>query len=596
MSIADLAPHRYPLFWRWIIERVWRVEHAFERAHADGRAENDTRIRIFVVLSVFAVTFMVMACGAVWSATLAHSGRSGGTAVGSPERADLVDREGRLLAVNLVHYSLSLETRDVWSKRETRQALLGALPQLKPQQVDRALGAKKRAFLIGGLTPAEKARVHELGLPGMIFEPEERRVYPLGPLAAHLIGYTEKGGASLAGAERALQADILKAGAAGKPVALSIDVRVQAALEEEMAAAANEFHPNGAVGIITNVHTGEIVALASWPDFDPNAQQRATPDQKLNRAAASVFEMGSTFKAFTVAIGLDTRVARPDSTYDARQPLQMGYRTIHDYHGTNRILTLREVFNHSSNIGTALLAHAIGNAQLARYFEAFGLTRRAKVELLESAWPLTPKKWDDDDIASVSFGHGINVSPLTLAQAMGAILNGGTMVPLTIRKMPAGYRPQGRCVVSEDTTLSMLQIMRGNVVEGTGRKADAPGLSVGGKTGTGEKWDREIRRYSNYKQVGSFAAVFPTDGPVETDRYFVLILMDEPKGGIRTGGWVAAPAVGRTIDRIAPFLGVPRQLPARPVASPLMVARATAAAVPTTAPAGSAGATPELGL
>ena len=585
MSIADLAPHRYPLIWRWVIERVWRVEHAFERAQADGRAENDTRIRIFAVLSVFVLGFCVMAAGATWSATLAHNGRVGGTVVGTPERADLVDREGRLLAVNLIHYSLSLDIKDVWSRSETRKGLLAALPQLTPDQVDRALAAKKRAFVIGGLTPSERAKVHELGLPGVIFEPEERRVYPLGPLAAHLIGYTERGGVSLAGAERALQDDILKAGAAGKPVALSIDVRVQAALEEELAAAAAEYHPNGAVGIITNVHTGEILAMASWPDFDPNAQQRATPDQKLNRAAASVFEMGSTFKAFTVAIGLDTRVARPDSTYDARTPLKMGYRTIHDYHGTNRILTLREVFNHSSNIGTALLAHAIGNDQLARYFAAFGLTRRAQIELAESARPLTPKKWDDDDIASVSFGHGINVSPLTLAQAMGAILNGGRMVPLTIRRMPADYRPQGTRVVSETTTQSMLQIMRGNVVEGTGRKADAPGLSVGGKTGTGEKWDPEIRRYSNYKQVGSFAAVFPTEGPIEANRYFVLILMDEPKGGLRTGGWVAAPAVGRTIDRIAPFLGVPRNMTPAYSAPTLVAARATVTQ-----------ATPETGL
>lgn len=585
MSIADLTPHRYPALWRWIIERVWRVEHAFERAQADGRAENDTRIRIFVVLAVFAFGFCVMGAGAVWSATLAQVGRAGGAVAGAPERADLVDRQGRLLAVNLVHYSLSLDIKDVWSRRETRKALLGALPQLTPEQVDRALSAKKRAFLIGGLTPAERARVHDLGLPGMIFEPEERRVYPLGPLGAHLIGYTEKGGVSLAGAERALQADILEAGAAGRPVALSIDVRVQAALEEELAAAAGQYNPNGAVGIVTNIHTGEILALASWPDFDPNFQQRATPDQKLNRAAASVFEMGSTFKAFTVAIGLDTRVATPDSTYDARTPLKMGYRTIHDYHGANRILTLREVFNHSSNIGTALLAHAIGNDQLARYFAAFGLTRRAGVELVESARPLTPKKWDDDDIASVSFGHGINVSPLTLVQAMGAILNGGEMIPLTIRKAPAGYRPRGQRVVSEATALSMLRIMRGNVVEGTGRKADAPGLSVGGKTGTGEKYDPAIRGYSTVKQVGSFAAVFPTDGPVEADRYFVLVLLDEPKGGIRTGGWVAAPAVGRTIDRIAPFLGVPRHM-TPPVGTPtLIAARATIA-----------GARPETGL
>ena len=575
MSLSDLTPHRYPLVWRWIIERVWRVEHAFERAQHDGRAEDDTPIRILLVAAVFTLGFTIMAGGAVFSATLSDAGKGGHAFAGEPRRADLVDREGRLLAANLTHYTLSIDTREVWSRKETREALLKALPRLKPSQLDRALNAEKRGVVLRGLSPAEKARIHDLGLPGVVFDPEQRRVYPLGALAAHLLGYDEKGGAPVAGAEKALQAEILKAGAEGKPVALSIDVRVQAALEEELAIAAGEFQPKGAVGVITNVHTGEILGVASWPDFDPNYPGRATPEQLRNRAAASVFEMGSTFKAFTVAIGLDTHVATPDSTFDASTPLKMGYRTIHDYHGTNRILTLREVFNHSSNIGTAKLALAIGPDRMARYYAALGLTKRAQVELLESTRPLTPKKWDEDDMASVSFGHGINVSPLALAQAMGAILNGGEVVPLTIRKQQPGYKPKATRVMSEQTTLSMLQIMRGNVVEGTGRKADAPGLMVGGKTGTGEKYDPEIRGYSNYKQVGSFAAVFPTDGPVEADRYFVLILMDEPQGGVRTGGWVAAPAVGRIVDRIAPFLGVKRRPPAPTLpATPTYVATA----------------------
>ena len=578
MSLPDLTPHRYPLVWRWIIERVWRVEHAFERAHADGRAENDTRIRILVVAAIFSLGFLVIAGGAVWSATLSDAGKGGRAYAGAPERADLVDREGRLLAANLPHYTLSVDTREVWSRREVRTALLKALPRLKPSQVDRALAAERRGVVLRGLTPGEKARIHDLGLPGVVFDPEQRRVYPLGSLAAHLLGYDEKGGEPVAGAEKALRDEILKAGAESRPVALSIDVRVQAALEEELALAAAQYSPKGAVGVITNVQTGEILGMASWPDFDPNYPGRANPEQLRNRAAASVFEMGSTFKAFTVAIGLDTSVATPDSTFDARTPLKMGYRTIHDFHGTNRILTLREVFNHSSNIGTAKLALAVGADRMARYFAALGLTKRAQVELLESTRPLTPKKWDEDDMASVSFGHGINVSPLALAQAMGAVLNGGKMVPLTIRKMEAGKRPDGPRVMSETTTLSMLQLMRGNVVDGTGRKADAPGLMVGGKTGTGEKYDPEIRGYSTYKQVGSFAAVFPTDGPADAERYFVLILMDEPQGGIRTGGWVAAPAVGKIVDRVAPFLGVKRRLPAPSLpATPTYVASARVA-------------------
>lgn len=579
MSLSDLAPQRYPLIWRWIIERMWRVEHAFERAHADGRAENDTRIRILLVLAVFTFGFVIMAGGAVWSAVLSDAGKGGRAIAGVPKRADLVDREGRLLAANLTHYTLSVDTREIWSKAETRAALLKTLPNLTPKQIDKALKAEKRGVVLRGLTPGERARVHNLGLPGVVFDPEERRVYPLGALAAHLLGYDEKGGAPVAGAEKALQAEILAAGEAGKPVALSIDVRVQAALEEELAAAAAEYNPKGAVGVITNVQTGEILAVASYPDFDPNFPGKATPEQLRNRAAASVFEMGSTFKAFTVAIGLDTHVASPDSTFDTSTPLKMGYRTIHDFHGTNRVLTLREVFNHSSNIGTAKLALAIGPSRMARYFAELGLTKRAKVELLESTRPLTPKKWDEDDMASVSFGHGINVSPLALAQAMGALLNGGRVLPLTIRKLADGQAPQGTRVVSEQTSLSMLQIMRGNVVDGTGRKADATGMMVGGKTGTGEKYDPEVRGYSHYKQVGSFAAVFPTDGPVDATRYFVLILMDEPQGAVRTGGWVAAPAVGRIINRIGPFLKVERRpevpTPAR------MIAAAPAANSPT---------------
>ena len=393
-------------------------------------------------------------------------------------------------------------------------------------------------------------------------------MYPLGATAAHLIGFVDSGGKGLAGAERALDDPIRSAaGGEGGPTQLSIALRVQAALEDELRKAAEEFTPKGAVGLVTNVHTGEILGMASWPDYDANKAGEATDDQRLNRAAASVYEMGSTFKAFTVAIGLDTGVATASSTFDAREPFKLGYRTIHDYHAARAILTLVEVFKHSSNIGTAMLAERIGGERLSQYFTNLGLTKPAKVELKESARPLTPRRWDQDAVASTSFGHGMNVSPLALAQAMNALLNGGEMMPLTIRKLPPGVRPEGKRVLSENTSAEMLKIMRANVVPGeggSGGKADVPGLSVGGKTGTGEKYDPAIRGYNHQRQVSSFAATFPTDGPVEADRYFVLILLDEPKGnassfGFSTGGWVAAPAAGRVIERIAPFLGVKRK-------------------------------------
>ncbi len=570
MSLSNLGPGGFqsPL-WRWVIERVWRLEHAFERSRAAARPEDDTRIRIFLVMGFFGLCFVGVSLGAGWSALFSRAGQGNAYAQGvEGARGDLVDRNGKLLAVDLAHYALYVDPREIWDAKETRTALGRALPQVPGKRLDKVVYGDHRAFVLGGLTPDEKDAIFNLGLPGVSFEEQERRMYPLGATAAHLIGFVDSGGKGLAGAERALDDPIRRAaGGEGGPTQLSIDIRVQAALEDELRKAAEEFTPKGAVGLVTNVHTGEILGLASWPDYDANKAGEATDDQRLNRAAASVYEMGSTFKAFTVAIGLDTGVATAASTFDAREPFKLGYRTIHDYHAARAILTLVEVFKHSSNIGTAMLAERIGGERLSQYFTNLGLTKPAKVELQESARPLTPRKWDQDAVASTSFGHGMNVSPLALAQAMNALLNGGEMMPLTIRKLPPGVRPEGKRVLSENTSAEMLKIMRANVVPGeggSGGKADVPGLSVGGKTGTGEKYDPAIRGYNHQRQVSSFAATFPTDGPVEADRYFVLILLDEPKGnansfGFSTGGWVAAPAAGRVIERIAPFLGVKRK-------------------------------------
>jgi cell division protein FtsI (penicillin-binding protein 3) len=343
-------------------------------------------------------------------------------------------------------------------------------------------------------------------------------------------------------------------------VPLSIDLRIQSAAEDELYKAAAQFRPKGAVSIVINVHTGEILALADYPTFDPNRPGAYGLDARLNRAAQSIYEMGSTFKGFTVATGLDTGVATPTSTFDATHPFQLGYRTIHDYHATHKVLTLVEVFQHSSNIGTARLGEQIGPERLHAYFDRFGLTQPAKTELLESARPLTPRKWDIDAIASTSFGHGINVSPLAVARAYSGLMNGGELLPLTIRKLAPGTVVHGPRMISEATAATMLQIMRSNVTGGSGKSANVVGLNVGGKTGTGDKWDPAARRYSTTKQVSSFAAVFPTDGALSDPRYFVLVLMDEPQrdktGADPTGGIVAAPAAGHIIERIAPFLNV----------------------------------------
>ncbi|TAJ71692.1 MAG: penicillin-binding protein 2 [Phenylobacterium sp.] len=549
---------------RWLIERVWGLEHAFERARASGKAEDDTRLRIFFVLALFSLGFMTLAIGATRAALFSDA--RGGMAAGplGASRADLVDRNGMLLAADLLHYGLYIDPREIWDQDETRRGLLKLLPNLESERLERALRGNRRIFVLGALTPQERNRVHELGLPGISFEPEQRRVYPLGTSAAHIVGFSDAGGEGISGAEAAFNDDIRAAARGGNPVPLSIDLRVQGALEDELYKAVAEFKPKGAVGLVTDVHTGEILGMASWPAFDPNKPGKAGVYAQTNRAAATVYEMGSTFKGFTVAIGLDAGVATPESTFDARNPYKLGYRTITDYHAARKILTLVEVFQHSSNIGTAKLAESVGPQRMERYFDGLGLTKPAKVELVETARPLTPKVWNEDAVASTSFGHGINVTPLALARAYGAVLNGGKLIPLTIHRLEPGAKVDGPRVMSERTSLQMLSIMRANVTGGSGKSANITGLSVGGKTGTGEKYDPAIRGYNHGRQVSSFAAVFPTTGGADTKRYFVLVLLDEPhasanSAGYSTGGWVAAPAAGRVIERIAPFLNVKRR-------------------------------------
>jgi cell division protein FtsI (penicillin-binding protein 3) len=546
---------------RRLAERVWAIEHAFERARAQAKPEEDTRVRIFFILAAFGLAFTAMALGATRAALKPSADELESAPAPIASRADLVDRNGRLLATNLVHYGLYVDPDEVWDRRQARRALLAAAPAISPERLDRALNGEHLAYVLGGLTPQERDRIHALGLPGVSFQEEDRRDYPLGAVAAHVIGFADGGGRGVAGIERSLDQPIVQAGRAGAPIALSIDLRVQSALEDELFHAAEAQQAAGAVGLVTDVRTGEILGMASWPTFDPNDPVAGGDAGRLDRAAASVYEMGSTFKVFTMATALDSGAATLASTFDARQPLRIGSRAIHDDDAENRVMTLKDVFIRSSNIGTAKLALAMGRDTLVKYFDTFGLFRPAEVELAESSHPITPRTWSDNTVASTAFGQAISVTPLQLAEGYGAILNGGTYVPLTLRALKPGQAPQGRRVVAPATTRDILYLMRQNVVAGTGGKADVPGLSVGGKTGTGQKV--VDGRYSNSHTVASFAAVFPTDGPIDAKRYFVLILIDDPRGdkessGLHTGGMVSAPVAGRVIDRIASFLGVPR--------------------------------------
>lgn len=541
---------------------LWWIDRAFERARAEQKAQDDTRLRIFFVMALFAAGFLTLGLvatrAALWSG-LNGAGRPAGLTANA--RADIVDRNGEILAMDLVHYGLYLKPREVFDRAATEAAILAAIPTVSRARLEAALqGDKPLYYIAAGLTPEVRDRIHDLALPGLTFQEESGRAYPLGRTGAHIIGFASRDGVGLAGAERALDKAI-RANAGKSQVPLSIDLRVQGALQDELDKAADHFGVLDAVGMVVNVRTGEILAMASYPGFDAGAPGRSPPPALVNHAAATVYEPGSVFKVFTLAMGLDSGKVGVKTVFDVCSPLVLPGQIIHDYDKGDCSLPLWEVFTHSSNIGAAKMAMKVGGATESAYFHAFGLFDKAPSQLVESARPLTPARISENATATMAFGHSISVSPLAIATGMTSILNGGVYRPLTLTKLEPGQAPAaGRRVISEATSRTMLHLMRLNATNGTGRAADkeAPGYMVGGKTGTATKLVGG--HYSEGKRnLASFAAIFPTDGGFDEDRYYVLVMMDEPKvmpetGGFTTGGAVSAPIAGKIIKRIGPIL------------------------------------------
>ena len=532
--------------WRWLGEGLWWIEHAFGRARTEARPEEDTRVRILLIRWVFAAVFVCLALGAARAALMGPAPRTGVSAhPNAMSRADIVDRNGALLATNIIHYGLYIDPAQVWDPDTAVAQIKAAVPRARVSRLRTAVSGDRRVLALARLTPAERKAVHDLALGGLTFEPEDVRVYPLGESARHIIGSVEEGGeAGRSGVEKAFDGQIRAAGADGQPFQTSIDLRIQGVLENELAAAAEKTEAKGAVGIITDVQTGEVLGMASWP-----------ASNSRNLATNATYEMGSVFKTFTVAAAIDTGRADMHTMIDASSALQIGRRRITDFHATNRVLSLEEVYLHSSNIGTSRLATEMGPDVMQDYFRRFGLLDAAPFEIA-SERPQLPRDWSNSTLASLSFGYGVSITPLQMAAAMGAMTNGGRYIPLTLHKGGLPNAPV-RQVISQETSLTLLDLMRRNVANGSGRFADAPGLRVGGKTGSANK--SVNGRYSTAHAVGTFAAVFPADGPANARRYQILILMDEPQTYPRTGGYVAAPAVGRIADRIAPFVDVQRR-------------------------------------
>jgi cell division protein FtsI (penicillin-binding protein 3) len=482
-------------------------------------------------------------------------------------RPDILDRNGELLATDIEGATLYADPQRVIDQDELVEQVTGVLPDVNAAELRAKLKAGRRFVRIKReLTPKQQAEIHELGLPGLAFIEEYRRVYPVGATASHVVGLVDVDSKGLAGIEKFIddnpQLVMAHAETASgeQSVSLSLDLGVQHVLREELGRAMATYRAKAAAGIVLDVHSGEVLALASLPDYDPNHREQALDKDRLNRIGSGVYEMGSVFKVFTVAGVLDEGLASLHSVYDASSPIHYASFTIEDFHGQKRPLTVPEVFIYSSNIGAAKMALQMGVDRHRAFLKKLGLTSRLSTELGESAAPIIPTHWQKLNTMTIAFGHGMSVTPLQLAAATLPLVNGGIAVTPTFlpRSREEGYGA-GTRVLKQQTSAAMLKLMRLNVLKGTGKRANAEGYRVGGKTGTAEKVVG--RHYSTSALLTSFLATFPTDAP----EYVVLVMLDEPQrveasGNQATAGTNAAPTASKIIERIAPILGVAPRL------------------------------------
>lgn len=482
-----------------------------------------------------------------------------------PPRGEITDRNGVPLARAFPAYALWYNPKAmgdpddplVRTPQEIAADLAMIFPDLDQAEVARKLAAGKPAYLRRRVLPEDANRVQDLGELALELPRETERHYPQGSLAAHVLGYVDSEGRGHVGMEQVLQERLTDHTLRAQPVALSIDMRVQGALEDELRRGMLATNAAGAGGIVLDVDTGEILALASLPDFDPNRIDAEGAKNMYSRVSSEVYELGSTFKPLTVAAAIDAGTVRDFSRrYQANRPLEIAGFKIRDSHELGASLNVAESLMHSSNIVTGQIADELGGERLRRTMMDLGMHQRPFIEVPARGAPIWPgDKWPRLRNITVSYGHGISVTPLHLASAYAAMVNGGVWRPSTLYKLEAGEVPKGRRVFKASTSYRMRQLLRLITTNGTGRSANAPGYRVGGKTGSAEKAVRG--GYSKSLVVSTFAAAFPMDRP----RYVVVTMLDEPKGTAassfqRTAAWNAAPIVGKLVPRIGPMLGV----------------------------------------
>jgi cell division protein FtsI (penicillin-binding protein 3) len=497
----------------------------------------------------------------------------------SGARPDLLDRNGQVLATDVRTLSVFAEPRRIIDKDEAVELITAVLPDVNAKELRERLSSKKGfVWVKRQVTPKEQQEIFHLGLPGVGFVPENKRVYPNGPIGAHVIGFVDKDNIGIAGMEKYLdQQSLTDPHVAGftvdpdslKPVRLSLDLKATHALRDELEAGLEKYQAKAGAGAIIDVNTGEIIALESLPDYDPNDPPDMTKESskdKINRVNVGVYEMGSTFKAISISMALDSGKVNLGSRVDARDSLRYGRFTIHDFHATHRVLTVPEVFTHSSNIGTARMALMVGVQGHQAFLRKMGQLDRLRTELPESAEPLVPKRWTELNTMTIAFGQGLNVAPIQALMAVAALVNGGHMiVPTFLTRNEADAMASSHRVVSEQTSESMRYLMRSNATHGSASFANIEGYYVGGKTGTADKIIHG--HYSQDKVFTTFMAITPADKP----KYLYMVLYDQPQavagdGGYHTAAHNAGRVAGLLIRRVQPLEGVPpaSQFPTQP--------------------------------
>jgi cell division protein FtsI (penicillin-binding protein 3) len=509
----------------------------------------------------YGVIVALIVCRLLWLAAFGdHAGRRGMVNALIPPRGDIVDRDGHLLASSIDVWSIALQPTKVIGDK---LALARNLAKLMPEKDEASYFAMIRSgkpffYLQRRASPQLVEAVNALGEPGMALERTPDRLYPQTSLAAHVLGFTDIDGHGAAGAERAFDKQLSDPATRGTPITLSISSKVQQALEHELNTAMTEFSAIGAAGVVMDIHTGEVLAMTSLPTLNPNVAGQGSPEARFNRATLGVYELGSTFKPFTVGMAMDLGLVKSvGQMYNCPKEFHYGKVTVHDTHPFGRACSVAEIMEESSNIGAAQIALQVGAARQRAFLASMGFLAPVQIELRERGRTLTPgANWGDVATMTVGFGHGIAVTPLHLATGYATLFNGGVYHPATILKIDAHHPVgQGHRVFTEETSYKSRALLRLVVMKGTGRMADAPGYRVGGKTGTAEKLAGG--RYTSAAVVTSFAGVFPMDEP----RYAMVMMLDDPKPtaktfGFHTAAWNIGPAYSRTVSRIAPMLGV----------------------------------------